>query len=223
MKTCLLAASVVFATFVGAGCVPVTAPDTSPDAETLSAVVTKAENIAQLIGSSGYGGPAFSGYRQHMGPMMGFLDADALADPNGTVGMQFWNQSGVPCTFHLAFVASYDQLQEQAQDITVQPGQVVTFDMPCAEVVGLGGLTHVGTPAGTLGSGAQLGNEFCVPGFLNSDYLCGGTFACYLSPDANDLDGDGDAQELVITTQPLQQHLGPGGMMGHGHMMGRLR
>lgn len=222
MRTLLLAALIMFAAIVGTGCMPITAPAGSSD-ETLSAIVAKAEDIAQLIGPNGYGGPEFSGYREHMGQMMGFLNTDALADPSGTVGVQFWNQSGAPCTFHLAHIASYDELQERVQDITVQPGQVVTFDMPCAEVVGLGSLTQVGTPAGTLGPGAQLSNQFCVPGFLNSDYLCGGTFACFLGPDTDDLDGDGDTQELVITTQPFQQHVGPAGMRGHRHMMGEGR
>jgi hypothetical protein len=223
MRTCLFVVSIACTAFAATGCMPSPEPAAQSDSATLSAVVTKAEDIAQLIGPGGFGGPQFSGYQQHMGPMMGFLDVGALADPNGTVRVQFWNQAGSPCTFHLAYVASYDQLQQQVQDITVEPGQVATFDLPCSEMVGLGDLTQVGTPAGTLGSGAPLDNQFCVPGFLNSDYRCGGTFACFLSADVNDLDSDGDTQESVITTQPFQQHAGPAGMMGHGHMMGGWR
>ena len=34
-----------------------------------------------------------------------------------------------------------------------------------------------------------------------------------------DVDGDGDTEELIVTTESLHEHMGPEGMMGHDHMM----
>jgi hypothetical protein len=43
-----------------------------------------------------------------------------------------------------------------------------------------------------------------------------------LTVDIDDLDGDGDTEELLATTEALYLHIGPGGISGHGHMGGGM-
>lgn len=179
-------------------------------------VANKAEQVAREIGGTGFGGSMMNGYFDHMDDHMGFHDAADLADQNGTISVTFTNDSDQTCTFHYAFLRSADGLDTQTRDVDVAAGQSVTVDMPCAEIVGMGSLTNVGAAAGSTGDGMTFDNHFCVPGFLNSDYLCGGDFACSLAPDANDLDQDGDTTELIMLTSAMQQHMGTNGMRQHG-------
>jgi hypothetical protein len=60
--------------------------------------------------------------------------------------------------------------------------------------------------------GTSLDNRMCVPGFLGTDFQCNGPYRCYLAPDVNDLDGDGNTQELIVSTEALQSHMNRQGM-----------
>lgn len=179
-------------------------------------VASKAEQVAREIGGTGFGGPMMNGYFDHMDDHMGFHDAADLADQNGTISVTFTNDSGRACTFHYAFMRSADGLDTQTRDVDVPAGEIVTVEMPCAEIVGMGSLTDVGANAGNGADGATFDNRYCVPGFLNSDYTCGGEFACLLAPDTNDVDQDGNTAELIMLTSAMQQHMGSGGMDRHG-------
>lgn len=180
-------------------------------------VANKAEQVAREIGgTSGFGGSMMNGFFDHMDDHMGFHDAADLADQNGTISVTFTNGSSEVCTFHYAFMRSADGLDAQTRDVDVPAGQSVTIQMPCAEIVGMGSLTDVGAPAGSTDGGASFDNRYCVPGFLNSDYTCGGEFACSLAPDTNDVDQDGNTTELIMLTSTMQQHMGANGMGRHG-------
>lgn len=180
-------------------------------------VANKAEQVAREIGgATGFGGPMMSGYFDHMDDHMGFHGAADLADQNETISVTFTNDSGRACTFHYAFMRSADGLDTQTRDVEVPAGGSLTIEMPCAEIVGMGSLTEVGAPGGSADDGASFDNRYCVPGFLNSDYACGGEFACTLAPDTNDVDQDGDTTELIMVTSGMQQHMGSDGMGRHG-------
>lgn len=179
-------------------------------------VADKAEQVAREIGGTGFGGPMMNGYFDHMDDHMGFHNSADLADANGTISVTFENGSDQACTFHFAFMRSQDGLDTQTRDVEVPAGQSVTVEMPCAEIVGMGDLTDVGASAGDAADGVEYDNRYCVPGFLNSDYACGGAFACALTPDINDVDQDGDTTELIMQTSGMQQHMRSGGMGRHG-------
>lgn len=191
-------------------------------------LAAKAEQVAREIGgTAGFGGPMMDGYFDHMDDHMGFHDSADLADASGTISVTFTNDSSQPCTFHFAFMRSQDGLNTQTRDVEVRAGQSMTVEMPCAEIVGMGDLTDVGAPAGDTTDGVEYDNRYCVPGFLNSDYACGGEFACSLTADVNDVDQDGDTTELIMQTSGMQQHMRSGGMGRHGAgsigaMMGQL-
>lgn len=79
-----------------------------------------------------------------------------------------------------------------------------------------------GQPAGS----ETVGNTMAVPGFLGLDYVCGGVHQCFLTPDVDDLDGDGDTEELILLSDVMVLHVADGGAIGHMHgegsgMMGR--
>lgn len=202
-----------------AGCVPGGLSDlTGSQAPTgvAAEVAAKAESVAANIGgANGFGGEVMNGFSGHMDEHMGFHGTEDLAQDGSMMTMQLANQSGQPCTFHLAFISSPDGVQEQTQDVTVDPGESVNFQMPCAEMVGMGSLTSVGQMAAHMGDGTEVSNRFCVPGFLNSDFNCGGAFSCTLMRDADDLDQDGDTQEFVAVTSAMQSHTGQNAMSPH--------
>lgn len=208
-----------------AGCVPgfdLSGALESDTTDLVAGVSAKAEDAAQQVGGpTGFGGEQMQGYRQHFGSMMGFRNAGDLADADGQVRVRFHNESDEECTFHLAYIASHMGLEEQTRDVTVGAGETLDVDIPCAELLGLGSTTEVDATACELGNGQALGNQYCVPGFMHADYDCSGTFECFVGPDQDDVDGDGNTTELVATTQSLHEHLGQNGMMmgqGHGHM-----
>lgn len=204
--------------------------DTNPTGLTAD-VAAKAEQVAREIGGvSGFGGSMMNGYFDHMDDHMGFHDAGDLASGDGTIAVTFTNDSLQECTFHFAFMRSVDGLDGQTRDVDVSPGQSVTIDMPCGEIVGMGSFTNVGATAGSAADGTDFDNRFCVPGFLHSDFACGGEFACTLGPDVNDVDQDGDIQELIMLTSGMQRHMASADMGRHGSdsgdslggMMGQL-
>ena len=119
-------------------------------------------------------------------------------------------------------MASHLGLDEQTLDVSVPTGEMIGTELPCSEIIGLGSLTMVGETAVHLADGTGIDNRFCVPGFLGSDYLCQGIYRCFLTPDVDDLDENGDTEELVVITDALRFHMGSGGVAGHGHMMGRM-
>lgn len=180
-------------------------------------VAAKAEQVAQGIGGvSGFGGEMMDGYFNHMDDHMGFHDVTDLAATGGNISVTFMNQSNQTCTFHYAYIRSANGLNSQTRDVDVPAGQSITVDMPCAEIVGLGSLTDVGATAGTAADGTSFDDRFCVPAFLNSDFACEGQFSCSLSPDVNDVNQDGDTQEIIMLTSAMQQHMSSGGMNHHG-------
>ncbi len=179
-------------------------------------VAGKAQVVAGRIGGpNGFGGPYMMGYSGHMAQHMGFHSEAYLADPDGDLVVQLTNSTEFPCTFHLAYIQSGAGLDEQTEDILVLPGQTFEAQMPCAEIMGVGSLTDVGTIAVDLPDGSTLDNRYCVPGFLNSDYLCGGSYGCVVATDASDLDQDGDTEELIVVTSSMWGHMGSGGMGQH--------
>jgi hypothetical protein len=56
-----------------------------------------------------------------------------------------------------------------------------------------------------------------VPGFLGQDFICEGVFECVLTPDVDDLDVDGDTEELIIISGAMEFHMTDGGPGGHMH------
>lgn len=184
-------------------------------------VAAKAASVAAGIGGpNGFGGAMMNGYMSHMDEHMGFHGAEYLAPDNGTMTLMLSNQSAQPCTFDVAFISSPDGEEEQTQEFTLDAGETADFEMPCAEMIGMGSLTAVGQTAVHMGDGTEVGNQFGVPGFLNSDFDCGGTFSCTLMQDTNDLDQDGDTQEFIAVTGAMRSHMQAGGMQWHGGGMG---
>lgn len=207
-----------------AGCTPganlVTPGDQSATAE-VATVAAKAVNIGNEIGGpSGFGGMRMSGYMQQMMANMGFSTADSLATPGSMMTVVFHNQSSQVCTFHLAYFSSQAGNQDQSADVTVPALGQQTFQMPCAEIVGLGSLETPGGIGCQLADGQTISNMMTVPGFLGTDYTCGSTYHMYLGPDTNDLNGNGDTQELIAYSQAMQTHMQSGGMMNGGMMSG---
>lgn len=204
-----------------AGCAPGvnlgSQDDQSATAEA-AMVAAKAINVADQIGGvGGYGGMAMNGYMQHVEPQMGFMTMGDLAEPGSMMNVMLHNQSAQVCTFHLNYVTSQNGTQEQTQDVTVSPDGQQVVQMPCSEIMGFGSLENPGAVGCHLVDGQAIGNMMAVPGFLNMDYACGGTYHMYLTEDTNDLDGDGDTQELVLTSEAMQTHMAAGGPMGHMH------
>lgn len=202
------------------GCVPGGLSDLTGDQAptgVAAEVAAKAESVAANIGGAGgFGGNRMNGFMGHMDEHMGFHGSQDLAGDGDMMTMRLVNESGQPCTFHIAYISSPNGVQEQTQDVTVDPGETVSFQMPCAEMVGMGSLTNVGQMAAHMNDGTAIDNHLCVPGFLNSDFECGGMFSCTLMQDTNDLDQDGDTQELVAVTGAMQSHMGQSGMNPHG-------
>lgn len=181
-------------------------------------VAQRALEVGGLIGGvDGFGGVGMNGYLSHMPAMMGFWGVDDLADPESPLRIEFTNESAHPCTFFVSYLAGVTDDAEQSTEVEVPSGETVTVEMACAEILGLGSLTEVGAVAAELDDGLAFDNRMCVPGFLGTDFLCGGSYYCGLAPDAQDVDQDGDTEELVVTTEALKVHLGARGMMGHGH------
>jgi len=202
---------------------------TDPQADLVDEVDAKATQVAEQIGGTqGFGGHFMDGYFQYGPLMMGFAGYDDLATSDGVLTVRCTNLSDEDATFHMAYFASHLGLTDQYADVEVAAGSTVDFAMPCAEIVGVGALETPGAYGCRLASGAQVDNRFAVPGFLNSDYTCGGVYPCTLMQDVDDLDGDGDTAEWILVTDNLYTHMsadvaggfhhGPGGMMGGGMM-----
>ncbi len=186
-------------------------------------VASKAVDIGELIGgSNGFGGTLLTGYAGHMDQHMGFHSAGDLAQEGDQLLVRLNNDSNQDSTFLLRYMASQLGSQEQTLNVDVGAGEFVDVTLPCAEIIGLGSLTEVGDVAVELENSVELDNAFCVPGFLGSDFTCGAMYECFLTPDVNDLDQDGDTEELIVTTDALLEYLDStefgwlGGHMGMG-------
>lgn len=187
-----------------------------------AAVADKAEAIARRVGDpNGFAPGVVEDFFSHMGPHMGFRSMADLADPNAPLRIELVNDANQPCVFHLSWIASHEGLDEQTLDVVVGPGDSEQVELPCAEIVGLGTLDEPGAPAAHLDDGTPLENRYCVPGFLHDAFECGGMMQAVLAPDADDLDNDGDTDELIVTTGVLWAHMrGRGPMHGSPAMMG---
>ncbi|UCG16825.1 MAG: hypothetical protein JSV19_02085 [Phycisphaerales bacterium] len=185
----------------------------------VSDVAAKATNVAAEIGgATGFGGTLMDGYLDHMPPHMGFSSPGDLARADGSLTIRLYNDSKEHCEFHLAYFASHLGLEDQMLDVPVAAGENVAVNIPCSEIVGVG---SVGTP-GEIGchlvGGEAVLNTMAVPGFFGQDYACAGTYEISLTPDVDDLDGDGDTEELIIVSDGMRFHLMDG--EPHGHMHG---
>ena len=196
---------------------------TSDDAGLVSQLAAKAAGIADNIGGdTGFGGMMMAGYDVHTEDHMGFHSADDLADADDVLIIELQNDSNVTCTFHVVSMASHMDLENQSLDVEVPAGEKVTAELPCSEIIGMGHLEVVGEVAVECADGTQFDNVMSIPAFLGADYDHGDTYHCYLTVDVDDLDGDGDREELLATTEALHLHVGPGGISGHGHMGGGM-
>jgi len=188
-----------------------------------SDVAAKAVRVAdQIGGAGGFGGTMMTGYRNHVGAQMGFLDADDLALMGQNMMIRLENDSAAICTFHLTYVSSVLGLEEQGEDIDVDPGETADVEIPCAEIVGLGPLEIPGAPGCQQAVTGDIPNTFSMPGFLNLDFACGERFGFTLTPDSDDLDEDGDTEELVLLSDGLVMHLRDGGPLFHSHRGGMM-
>jgi hypothetical protein len=181
-------------------------------------LAAKAATVAdQIGGDDGFGGLLMDDYESHMEDHMGFHGEDDLADDGQMMTVEFHNESDVDAVFHLVYMASHMGIEDQVTDVEVPAGEEVTVELPCSEIMGLGSFTTVGEEAADLADGTTLDNHMSVPGFLGSDYECEDTYSFTLMVDSDDLDGDGDTQELIVVTDGLQLHMGLSGMGGHVH------
>ncbi len=183
-------------------------------------IAEKAAAIGERIGGeNGFGGEVVDGYLSHMEDHMGFHGLSDLADPDGRMTVVLRNESEMDSSFDVVYVTSRMGIEEQIRQVRVLAGEETTVEIPCSEIVGLGSLTSVGETAVRLSDGAEFENTMCVPAFLGSDYRCGDAYLCFFGVDTEDVDADGDAEELIVITEALELHTGPNGMRGHGHMM----
>jgi hypothetical protein len=199
------------------------------DVGLVQSVASKAADVAgQIGGDEGYGGTVMTGYYNHTPLMMGFVTPDDLAAADATLTILLRNDSLEEATFHLTYFASHMDLEEQSQDVVVAAGQEVEIELPCAEIVGMGALEMPGAMGCHLAGGLEIDNTMAVPIFLSMDFACGEQTIFVLTADTDDLDGDGDTEELILLSDGLVGHMhlgGPfghshhGGMMGHGGMM----
>lgn len=188
------------------------------DADLAPLVSNKATAVAEQVGGEqGFGGAVMNGYFDHAPMNMGFLDADDLADPESGMMIRIQNSSTQASMCHITFVASFEGLNEQSVDVEVPADSEATVQIPCSEIVGMGPLETPGAAACHLADGEAIDNVMSVPGFLGLDYQCGQTHTFMLTPDVDDLDGDGDTEELIMLSQGMQMHMLNGGRMGHRH------
>ena len=194
------------------------------DAGLAPLVATKAVAVAEQIGGvNGFGGTMMNRYADHAPRYMGFVYADDLAAQDEPVNVLLHNDSGSEATFHLTYVASYLGLEEQIQDVVVPAGDEATVAIPCAEIIGLGPLEIPGAMGCHLNTdGQEIDNLAAVPVFLGMDYLCGDTVEFRLTADVDDVDRDGDTEELIALSDGLLGHMRNGGPMGHTHRMGMM-
>lgn len=188
------------------------------DAALVPLVSSKAATVAEQVGGAqGFGGMMMNGYFDHAPMNMGFIDANDLADPNSGMTVRVQNDAGLPCTCFMRYVASFEGVNEQGREVEIPANGEIDVDIPCSEIVGMGPLETPGGVACRFADGEAIPNTMSVPGFLGLDYQCGEMHRFMLTPDVNDLDGDGDTAELIMLSRGMQTHMLDGGPMGHQH------
>ncbi len=203
---------------LSAGCMTGIVGPGDGDSRAVSEVAGKALDVAAQIGSAdGFGGSLMEGYIDHMPDQMGFQSAGDLAPETAAMMVRLRNESDEDGTFHLSYVASHMGLDVQSMDVEVGAGEEVTVEIPCSEIVGVGSLDTPGAPGGHLADGEAVDNMMAVPGFLGQDFTCEGVYECVLTPDVDDLDGDGDTEELILISDGMELHMRNGGPTGHMH------
>ncbi len=195
------------------------------DAGLVLSVASKATDIATQIGvPDGYGGPAMAGYYDHTATMMGFVDSDDLAAEDAALTIVVRNESAEEATFHVTYLASHLGLEEQSEEVVVAAGHEVEIELPCSEIVGMGSLDMPGGVGCHLANGVEIDNRMAVPIFLGMDFACDenqkGEFV--LTPDTDDLDEDGDVEELILLSDGFVGHMQLGGPFGHSHRGGMM-
>lgn len=203
------------------GCMSGTVAPPDGDSAVVGDVAAKATDIAaQIGGANGFGGSLLDGYVDHMPGQMGFRGSEDLA--SGTAGMmvRIQNEAAQDGTFHLSYFASHMGLDEQTMDVEVPAGEALTVDIACSEIVGFGPLETPGETGCHLADGEAVDNVMTVPGFLGQDFTCDGIYECVLTADVDDLDGDGDTEELIIISDAMEFHMMNGGPTGHMHGSG---
>lgn len=214
-RTLTLVAAVML---MSAGCINGVFPPGGNDSSAVSDVSAKAVEVASHVGGeSGFGGSLMDGYIDHMPNHMGFDTAGDLAADGSTMMVVIRNEVDQSGTFHLSYVASHVGLDEHTMDVVVGAGEEFTVEIPCSEIVGMGPLEEPGEAGCHLDDGQAVDNVMSVPGFLGEDFTCDGTYTCVLIQDVDDLDGDGDTDELIILSDAMEFHMMNGGPTGHMH------
>jgi len=186
--------------------------------ELTTSVNAKANAVAaQIGGAAGFGAMVMTGYFDHAAQSFHFDNENDLANPEATILLAMQNGSAQACTFHVAYLASYLGLDELIQDAEVQAGEAITVEIPCAEIIGMGSLETPGREACHLADGQAVANVMSVPAFLGLDYECADTYQFTLTQDVDDLDSDGDTEELILESEALRLHMMNGGPFGHMH------
>lgn len=185
-------------------------------------IASKAEAVArQMGGPGGFGGEMMDGYAGRMPQHMGFHNDSNLVGTGVPIMVGLSNESGQDCVFHLSYVSSQAGASEQSMDVSVPAGADVTVQIPCSEIVGMGPMETPGQPGCHLADGQPVSNVMSAPGFVGMNFSCGDEYMFQLMTDANDLDSDGDHQELIIMSQAMEQFMQSGFPTGMGSMMGR--
>lgn len=198
------------------GCAPGSGIPTSGGSDLAAIVAAKATEVASRIGgATGFGGTRMDGYMQQTMPHMGFNSQADLAAPGSMMTVTLHNQVSQDCTFHLTYFSSQDPSADQTKDVAVPAGGDTTVQIPCSEIIGAGPLDTPGGLGCVLADGQQVSNIMTVPGFMGMDYVCGATYHMYLTPDTDDVNGDGDTNALVLMSEAMQTHMQSGGMMGN--------
>lgn len=203
---------------IGTGCTNGVIPLGGGESTDVSDLAAKALDAATEVGGeNGFGGSLMDGYAAHMPGNMGFDGQGDLASDASGMMVLVRNESEQDGTFHVSYVASHMGLEDQMMDVEVPAGEEVTVEIPCSEIVGIGPLNEPGEPGWHFADGEAIDNMMAVPGFLGEDFTCGGVYECVLTPDVDDLDGDGDTEELIIVSDAMEFHMTDGGPTGHRH------
>ncbi len=202
------------------GCINGVVP-AGDDSTAAADVATKTLDVAEQVGgTTGFGGALMDGYVDHMPGQMGFNGQDDLAPGTSDMMVMVRNDSDRDGTFHLSYVASHMGLEDRMMDIEVGAGEEVAVEIPCSEIVGMGPLDMPGEAGCHLADGEAVENTMAVPGFFGQDFTCEGVYECTLATDVDDLDGDGDTEELIIVSDAMEFHMTDGGPTGHMHGTG---
>ncbi len=210
--------SVTVITLLGIGCVGGIIDLGAGDSAAVSEVAEKAvDTAAQVGGDGGFGGALMVGYSEHVPMQMGFLNVSDLAPEGEITTVRVHNDSDQNAFFNVSYFAGHMGLNDQVMVIEVPAGEELSVELPCSEIMGLGPLDMPGGTGCLLADGEEIDNTMAVPGFLGLDYACGDVFEHFLTADVDDLDGDGDTEELILISEAFEMHLQGGGPTGHMH------